>query len=81
MSGIVAAALLLAVVGGNLSVADTAALFLAEPALAAFYGLSFTGSTPYTSRSGVKREMRIALPVIAVSLLTGISLWCAGLLL
>ena len=79
MSGAVTAALLFVVAGGNLSAADAAALFLAVPALAAFYGLAFTGSTPYTSRSGVKREMRTALPVIAVSLLTGVSLWCTGL--
>jgi acetyl-CoA decarbonylase/synthase complex subunit gamma len=79
LSGGVTAALLFAVAGGNLSAADAAALFLVVPALAAFYGLAFTGSTPYTSRSGVKRELRIALPVIAVSLLTGVSLWCAGL--
>jgi len=79
MSGGVAAALLLAVAGGSLSVTNTAALCLAVPALAAFYGLAFTGSTPYTSRSGVKREMRIALPVIVVSLLTGVLLWCVGL--
>jgi len=42
----------------------TAAAFMAFPAVSAFYTLNFTGCTNYTSRSGVKKEMRIAMPVI-----------------
>ncbi len=55
-----------------------AAVFLALPAISAFYTLNFTGCTPFTSRSGVKKEMRLALPVIGVALLTGIVLLLAG---
>ncbi len=57
---------------------DAAALFLAVTAVSSFLTLNFTGSTPFTSRSGVKKEMRLALPVMAVSLLVGIFLWIAG---
>ena len=56
----------------------TTAVFLALPAISAFYTLNFTGCTPFTSRSGVKKEMRIALPTIGLTLLTGVILLLAG---
>jgi hypothetical protein len=62
--------------------AVTAALFLALPAVSAFYTLNFTGCTPFTSRSGVKKEMRFALPVMGGAI--GVSLMLlllAGMLL
>ncbi|MBN1613161.1 MAG: acetyl-CoA synthase subunit gamma [Deltaproteobacteria bacterium] len=48
------------------------AAFLTLPTISAFYALNFTGCTPFTSRSGVKKEMRIALPAIACTLLVGV---------
>ncbi len=56
----------------------TAALFLALPAVSAFYTLNFTGCTPYTSRSGVKKEMHIALPTMGVALTISFILLLAG---
>ena len=41
-------------------------------AVSSFLMLNFTGSTPYTSRSGVKKEMKWALPAQALCLFTGI---------
>jgi acetyl-CoA decarbonylase/synthase complex subunit gamma len=40
-------------------------------AVSSFFMLNFTGSTPYTSPSGVKKEMKWALPVQALSILAG----------
>ncbi len=57
------------------------AAFLSLPAISSYYALSFTGCTPFTSRSGVKREMRIALPLMGVALLLGGVLALAGPLL
>jgi hypothetical protein len=37
---------------------------LALPAISAWYAMSFTGSSTYTSPSGVMKEMRISLPFI-----------------
>jgi len=73
-------ALLWRVLGGadHNAAATTAAVFLVFTAVAAFLALTFTGSTPYTSRSGVKKEMRLALPVIAMTLLLGTVLWVVG---
>lgn len=58
--------------GSGWSVSATMAVFLTLPAVSAFYALNFTGCTPFTSRSGVKKEMRIALPTMAGALLAGI---------
>ncbi len=55
-----------------------AALFLALPALSAFHTLNFTGCSTFTSRSGVKKEMRIALPTIAIALVFSLILLLAG---
>lgn len=54
------------------------AAFLILPAVSAFYALNFTGCTPFTSSSGVKKEMTIALPLIGGSVLLGIIIAIAG---
>lgn len=64
--------------GGEWSVPVSAAVFLALPTVSAFYALNFTGCTTYTSRSGVKKEMRIALPVMGCALVIGGLLALAG---
>ena len=56
----------------------TAAFFLALPAVSAFHTLNFTGCSTYTSRSGVKKEMRIGLPVMGSALLVSLVLLLAG---
>ncbi len=48
------------------------------PAVSAFYALNFTGCTPFTSRSGVKKEMHIALPLMASCILIGVAMAVAG---
>jgi acetyl-CoA decarbonylase/synthase complex subunit gamma len=58
--------------------ASTAAVFLALPAVSAFYTLNFTGCSTYTSRSGVKKEMRIALPAMGGALVVSVLLLLAG---
>ena len=54
------------------------ALLLAMTAVSSFVAMNFTGATPFTSPSGVEKEMRRALPVQAgLTLLAGL-LWIAG---
>ncbi len=61
--------------------ATVGAAFLALPAVSAFYALNFTGSTPFTSRSGVKKEMRLAIPAMGCALLLAGGACLAGLFL
>jgi hypothetical protein len=44
---------------------QTLEFLLAMPAVTAFIALNFTGSTTFTSRSGVKREMFATIPAMA----------------
>jgi acetyl-CoA decarbonylase/synthase complex subunit gamma len=67
--------------GGGWSMPLIVASFLALPAVSAFYTLNFTGCSTYTSRTGVKREMRLALPVMGCALAAGALLVLAGRLL
>ncbi|MBI5118578.1 acetyl-CoA synthase subunit gamma [Candidatus Poribacteria bacterium] len=60
---------------GRLSVA---AWFLLAPAVASFVGMNFTGSSTYTSLSGVLREMRVAVPIQTVCAVLGLGLWLVG---
>lgn len=48
--------------------------FLVLPPLSSYLALNFTGSSTYTSLSGVVREMKIALPLIIASAGAGIVL-------
>jgi hypothetical protein len=52
-------------------------LLLILPPITAFLALNFTGSTPFPSRTGVKREIFAYIPPMAVSLGAGILLTIA----
>ncbi len=46
--------------------------------IVSFMALNFTGATTYTSMSGVKKEMRIAMPLQLITAITGIVLILIG---
>jgi hypothetical protein len=54
---------------------------LGLPPVTAFLALNFTGSTPFTSKSGVKREMYAYIPVMAWTFGIGIVLTIASALI
>lgn len=49
--------------------------------ISSFMAMNFTGSSTYTSLSGVKKEMKIAVPVQIVCAATGITLYIIGKLI
>jgi acetyl-CoA decarbonylase/synthase complex subunit gamma len=49
------------------------------PVVASFMAMNFTGSTPFTSLSGVRREMRVAVPLQTAGAVVGTILWVVGL--
>ncbi len=57
---------------------STAAWVLMIPALTSFVTLNFTGASTYTSLSGVKREVKIAVPIQLVCAAVGVGLWLVG---
>jgi hypothetical protein len=82
LAGIAYSAALYGFTGGaTWSLPVTLAAFLALPAISAFYTLNFTGCTTYTSRSGVKKEMRLGIPIMGSALTGAVILVLAGSLL
>jgi len=53
---------------------ERTAYLLLFPPLSSLLALLFTGSTPYTSLSGVQKEVLIAVPLMVVSAIGGIVL-------
>lgn len=64
--------------GDRLGGLNSTALLLALPAVAAWCAMNFTGSTTFTSPSGVEREMRRTIPLQAAGLLAGGICWVTG---
>lgn len=77
-AGLLAALAGILAYGDRLGALNSAALLLALPAVAAWCAMNFTGSTPFTSPSGVEREMRRTIPVQAAALLGGGICWVAA---
>ena len=64
--------------GGSYGLAEGAGVLLLSAAVCSFLGLMFTGCTPYTSPSGVRREMPWALRLQIPAAAVGVMLWFAG---
>jgi hypothetical protein len=56
-------------------IAEKASLFLWITGCASYLAMNFTGSTPFTSLSGVSREMRRGLPFQIGSISLAVILW------
>jgi len=59
---------------------DTVAWLLIIPAVSAYLAMNFTGASTYTSLSGVKKEVRLALPFQIGGSALGLVIWLASLL-
>jgi acetyl-CoA decarbonylase/synthase complex subunit gamma len=60
---------------GVLSQLDLAAWCIAIPATASFITMNFTGATPFTSLSGVRHEVKRALPLQIAGAAIALVLW------
>jgi acetyl-CoA decarbonylase/synthase complex subunit gamma len=59
---------------------ETASWMILIPAMATYLAMNFTGASTYTSLSGVRAEMRLALPIQAGAGVIGLGLWIFSLL-
>lgn len=57
---------------------ETVAWMLIIPAAASFLTMNFTGASTYTSLSGVRKEMRIAVPLQFIAETVGLGIWIAS---
>jgi acetyl-CoA decarbonylase/synthase complex subunit gamma len=60
---------------GNAALLETVSQFFLIPAVAAFIAMNFTGSSTYTSLSGVRKEMKWAVPPEIGAVIIGLGFW------
>ena len=76
--GAAAGALLSATFAGQLARSEMVALTLFIMAVSSYLAMNFTGSTPFTSPTGVEKEMRRAIPAQAGGALVAVILWVSA---
>ena len=77
ISGILGGFLFLAVLEG-IHFLDKISLLLCITTISSYLAMNFTGSTPYTSPTGVEKEMKIAIPCQVLAAAFAVILWMLG---
>ena len=75
ISGVIGGAAIILLFRSNLQLLGAVALLLGTTAVGSYLAMNFTGSTPFTSPSGVEKEMRKAIPLQASALLIALIAW------
>jgi hypothetical protein len=76
--GAATGALLSAGFAERLALMEMLALTLFIMAVSSYLAMNFTGSTPFTSPTGVEKEMRRAIPAQATGALAAVILWVSA---
>jgi len=77
--GILSALLVLFLSPGS-GMLERIGLFVSIPAMSAYLAMNFTGSSTFTSLSGVRKELRFALPLEIGGAGAGLLMWIIALL-
>ena len=75
VSGVLCGGFLVYMLFDNRSVYECAAVLLWVCAVSSYLGMNFTGSTPFTSPSGVEWEIKRAIPLQTLATLVAMVLW------
>jgi hypothetical protein len=75
LTGAVAGLAVVAIFRSNLMWLEDTALLLFTMVISSYLTMNFTGSTPFTSPSGVEKEMRRAIPLQAAAALIAVVAW------
>jgi len=78
ITGLAAGILVAVLFSGHTNGWGLVGLALWATAISSYLAMNFTGSTPFTSPSGVEKEMRRAIPIQAVSALMAVITWIAS---
>ena len=76
--GLLSAAGIVALFRSDLQLLGALAIILWTTAVSSYLAMNFTGSTPFTSPSGVEKEMRKAIPLQAAALSVAMVAWVAS---
>jgi hypothetical protein len=75
LAGLVAGVLTTLIYMDRATGAELVAAFLCTVSVSSYLAMNFTGTTPFTSPSGVEKEMRRAIPIQAGAILIACVLW------
>lgn len=78
LTGGVAALVMIVFMASMLTIGEGIGLWLWTTAVGSYLGMNFTGSTPFTSPTGVETEMRRSLPLQGGAVLVALALWIAA---
>ena len=78
ITGLVLAVVMLLGLGNTVNLIESITLILLIVTVSSYLAMNFTGSTPYTSPSGVEREMRVAIPIQVGAMLLAIIGWVSA---
>ncbi|MBW2467377.1 MAG: hypothetical protein JRF02_08755 [Deltaproteobacteria bacterium] len=77
-TGVTAGIILLLVLGQNITRLESVTLLLLAVSVSSYAAMNFTGATPYTSPSGVEKEMRQGIPVQLLAVVVAVITWVAA---
>jgi len=63
----------------TLQAGQVLAICLLATGLSSFLGMNFTGASTYTSLSGVRKEMKVAVPLQGIAVISGLIIWIGSL--
>ena len=77
VTGLAGGVLLILFLAANITWLESLTLLLLTTAVSSYAAMNFTGATPYTSPSGVEKEMRQGIPVQMAAVLIAVVAWIA----
>ena len=78
VTGVTAGITLLLLLGQNITRLESVTLLLLAASVSSYAAMNFTGATPYTSPSGVEKEMRQGIPIQLIAVVIAAVTWVAS---
>jgi hypothetical protein len=78
LAGLVAGIFVILILGAKITRLESLTLILLTTAVSSYAAMNFTGATPFTSPSGVEKEMRQAIPLQIIAVAVAMVIWVAA---
>lgn len=78
LTGVIAGIIMILLLGSSITRLESVALLLLATSVSSYAAMNFTGATPYTSPSGVEKEMRQGIPIQIIAVVIAIVTWVAA---
>jgi hypothetical protein len=75
VTGLAGGILIVLLLGSGISRLESVTLLLLTMSVSSYAAMNFTGATPFTSPSGVEKEMRQGIPIQAIAILIAVIAW------